>query len=192
MDKLLREILTPAIFAFIIGTAFLVIVSRKALAHPGSHGFYRFFAWEILLVQLVLNVNRWFQDPFSPYQLVSWALLCISLIPLGLGGYAYFKRAKPQTRNNAEKHLFAFERTSELVTTGVYAYIRHPMYSSMLYLTWGIFFKLPDWLGLALAAGATAFLIATARADERECVRYFGSAYEEYITKTARFIPYLF
>ena len=52
------------------------------------------------------------------------------------------------------------------MTSGIYRYIRHPLYSSLFLLTWGIFFKAPGWLGLVLALAASAFLVATARADE--------------------------
>ncbi len=45
------------------------------MRHPGSHGFYRFFAWELLLALFVLNVRKWFYRPFTPHQLVSWLLL---------------------------------------------------------------------------------------------------------------------
>jgi len=86
----------------------------------------------------------------------------------------------------------AFEKTTELVKEGAYHYIRHPLYSSLLFLAWGMFFKSP-FVGSAIAAiTATAFLVATARADEAECVRYFGPPYEAYMKQTKMFIPFLF
>jgi protein-S-isoprenylcysteine O-methyltransferase Ste14 len=39
---------------------------------------------------------------------------------------------------------------------------------------------------------ATGFLVLTARADEAECVKFFGTAYEDYMKKSKRFIPFLF
>jgi protein-S-isoprenylcysteine O-methyltransferase Ste14 len=39
---------------------------------------------------------------------------------------------------------------------------------------------------------ATLFLIATAKADERECIRFFGVSYQEYMKRTKMFIPYIF
>jgi protein-S-isoprenylcysteine O-methyltransferase Ste14 len=88
--------------------------------------------------------------------------------------------------------LYAFEKTTALVTTGIYAYIRHPLYSSLLLLTWGIFFKVLSFPGTALTLVATTFLIATAQIDEQECIRFFGNEYQEYMQKTKRFIPFLF
>jgi protein-S-isoprenylcysteine O-methyltransferase Ste14 len=88
--------------------------------------------------------------------------------------------------------LVAFEKTTALVTTGAYSYIRHPLYSSLLFLAWGIFFKDPSWLGGLLALGATLFLVATARVEEAENLRFFGEAYREYMKQTGMFVPFLF
>jgi len=43
--------------------------------------------------------------------------------------------------NRDNKALYQFEKTSELIDTGIFKYIRHPLYSSLLFLTWGIFLK---------------------------------------------------
>jgi protein-S-isoprenylcysteine O-methyltransferase Ste14 len=88
--------------------------------------------------------------------------------------------------------LDAFEKTTTLVTTGVYCYIRHPLYSSLLFLAWGIFFKTPSWLGGLLALTATLCLAATARVEEAENLRFFGDAYRKYMKQTKMFIPFLF
>ena len=94
-------------------------------------------------------------------------------------------------QRQAEPQLLAFEKTTTLVNTGIYHYIRHPLYSSLLFLAWGIFFKVPTWLGALLALAATLFLFATAKADEAECIRFFGPAYETYMKQTKRFVPFL-
>jgi protein-S-isoprenylcysteine O-methyltransferase Ste14 len=178
--------------AFVGLSGVLAYLSRASLRVPGSHGFYRFFAWECILALFLLNVKVWFQKPFSWYQLLSWVLLVVSLVPLVFGVRTLVARGKPVAQRESEPQLLAFEKTSTLVTTGIYGYIRHPLYSSLLFLTWGIFFKAPAWLGGSLALASTAFLYATARADEAECVRFFGSAYQAYMRRTKRFVPYLF
>ena len=45
------------IFLFASGTAALLYVSRGPLSQPGSHGFYRFFAWECMLVLIIVNLS---------------------------------------------------------------------------------------------------------------------------------------
>jgi protein-S-isoprenylcysteine O-methyltransferase Ste14 len=116
----------------------------------------------------------------------------VCTIVLIVGVRALTSRGKPVAQRDAEPQLLAFEKTSTLVTSGIYHYIRHPLYSSLFFLTWGIFFKALAWPGLVLALAATLLLIATARADEAECLRFFGSAYRAYMTHTKRFVPFLF
>ncbi len=170
----------------------IIIISWKSLRHPRSHGFYRFFAWEAILALFLLNVRYWFYKPFSWNQLIAWILLIVCLIPLAFGVHSLRTRGKPTAQRESDPSLLAFEKTTALVTSGIYHYIRHPLYSSLFLLTWGIFFKLPSLLGIALAIIATVFLISTAKADEAECTSFFGAEYTEYMKSTKMFVPYVF
>jgi protein-S-isoprenylcysteine O-methyltransferase Ste14 len=180
------------LIAFAVISAGLVYISRASLRAPRSHGFYRFFAWEFIAALFLFNVDVWFLDPFSWHQLASWFLLLVSFVPLVLGIRSLRARGKPVAHRAAEPQLMAFEKTSTLVTTGIYHYIRHPLYSSLLLLAWGLFFKAPTWQGTILVLGATLFLVATAKADEAECIRFFGTPYQDYMERTKRFVPFVF
>ena len=48
---------------FLLGSAGIVFFSRYSLLQPRSHGFSRFFAWELLLGIFLLNADGWFRDP---------------------------------------------------------------------------------------------------------------------------------
>jgi len=176
---------------FLLGSAALVFVSRKPLRNLSAHGFYRFFAWEILLTMFVLNMRTWFQNPFAWYQLISWILLITSAV-LVILGVRLLRQIGKQDAGRNDASLYAFEKTSRLVTVGLYRYIRHPLYSSLFFLGWGIFFKSPTWLDAGLAVLCTFFLVATARMEEIENIEYFGNEYAEYMKRTKMFIPYVF
>ena len=177
---------------FVVASSVLVYISRGSLRVPRSHGFYRFFAWEFILALFLLNIEVWFQNAGSWYQIVTWFLLCVSIVPLVFGIRSLKSLGKPTEQREGEPQLLSFEKTSTLVTTGIYRYIRHPLYSSLLLLAWGIFFKAPSGLGMVPAVGATVFLVLTARADETECIRFFCTEYQEYMNQTKMFIPYVF
>ncbi len=177
--------------AFVLVSAFLVYVSRRALFQPHSHGFFRFFAWECILALIVLNAPRWGTDPFSALQLVSWLFLLLSIF-LVVHGVRLLKLVGKPDQTRPDSALLAFERTSRLVTVGAYRYIRHPLYSSLLFLAWGAFFKDPSPAGVSLALAASVFLLLTAKQDESECLLYFGDAYRTYMKGTRRFVPFLF
>jgi len=179
---------------FVVASTGILYTSRRALAARGSHGFYRFFAWEAIAALVALNLPVWLRDPFSPAQLLSWLLL-IGSAYLVLDAVRLLRTAGhaagvgPAREDPAN---YAFENTSRLVRVGVYRLIRHPMYASLLYLAWGVYLKRPaSWPGIALALAASIGLWLTARADEEECRRTFGSEYVEYMRHTRRFIPYL-
>ena len=106
----------------------------------------------------------------------------ISIIPVVAGISLLHSAGKPEGN---------FEATTQLVTRGIYRFIRHPLYASLLYLTWGILFKSPSLLKGCLAAIATAFLHTTARADEIEYLVKFGQTYSGYMKTTKWFIPFI-
>ena len=179
-------------FVFAIGSVFLVYVSRKTLFRAHSHGSYRFFAWECILALVVLNFPHWTTNPLSPHQLISWLFLLISIF-LVIHGVRLLKLVGKPDENRPDTELLSFEKTTTLVTVGAYKYIRHPLYSSLLFLAWGVFFKQPASLpGLLLALTASFFLLLTAKSDESECLLHFGEAYKAYMLGTKRFIPFLF
>jgi protein-S-isoprenylcysteine O-methyltransferase Ste14 len=179
------------IIGFIAGSAFFIYVSRHMLVRPQVHGFYRFFAWECILALILLNLPVWGDDPWSLTQLVSWSFLLISLYLAAVGVYLLNVVGKPDPARPAVD-LLEFEKTSRLVTVGVYKYIRHPLYASLIFLAWGAFLKHVAWPGLLLVLAATFFLFLTAKKDETECLQYFGDAYQTYMRRTKMFIPYLY
>jgi protein-S-isoprenylcysteine O-methyltransferase Ste14 len=182
---------TWKVIVFLLGTLGLLYISRQSLAKPRSHGFYRFFAWELILALLLLNVTHWGENWLAWYQIISWILLVASLVPLVSGARALSSKGQPDARERADPELLGFERTTQLVTDGIYRYIRHPLYSSLFILDWGIFFKRPSWIGCWLALCAALLVVATARADEAECIETFGPRYRQYMQHTRMFIPYV-
>jgi len=79
----------------------------------------------------------------------------------------------------------------ELVRSGPYAVVRHPIYTGILLAVIGAVVANDRWSAvLALALMAAAFLrkIAT---EERFMAEAFGPAYAEYRRATARLVPYL-
>lgn len=180
------------LIVFGVGTIILIYVSRASLRVSRSHGFFRFFVWECILALFLINVDFWFQNPSSWHQVISWVLLFSSLVPLIFGVYTLRSQGKPVKNRANDSALYGFEKTSQLVTTGIYQYIRHPLYSSLLLLAWGIFFKQPGWISGPLIVAATFLLVATAKADENECTQFFGESYLEYMQHSKRFIPFVF
>jgi protein-S-isoprenylcysteine O-methyltransferase Ste14 len=168
--------------AFAIVSVGIIFVSWQHLRKLRSHGFFRFFAFELILVLFLLNADYWVREPFSAFQIVSWVLLAISFIMVVDGFYLLRTAGNPRG---------GIDNTTILVKRGVYKYIRHPLYSSLLFLSWGVFLKNPSFVSTALVVVVSAFLIATAKAEEKENVKKFGTDYVAYMKTTKMFIPFL-
>lgn len=80
----------------------------------------------------------------------------------------------------------------ELITSGPYSLVRHPIYTGMLVAFAGTAIARGD------AQGILAFLIAAVtlwlklRFEERGMRRQFGGAYEAYVCRVRALIPFLF
>jgi protein-S-isoprenylcysteine O-methyltransferase Ste14 len=176
---------------FLIVSAGIVYISRRSLLTWRSHGFFRFFAFEAILILILLNAGFWFRDPFSVRQIASWLLLFASLL-LAIHAFTLLRRmGKPDRGINDSKRL-GVEKTTCLVTTGAYRYIRHPLYTSLLFFSLGAFLKQPSLFAAMLAGITTVALYATARVEERENLDNFDAEYAEYMQRTKMFFPWLF
>ena len=183
------------VLIFIMLSSALAYISRASLKAPRCHGFYRFFAWEFILALLFLNFvgfQQWFDDPMSVHQLISWILLITCIVPGVYGIHLMRTRGRPDPQRPHDAYLVWIEKTTQLVTTGAFKYIRHPLYCSLLLLAWGVFFKRPSWVAGCLVLGATFFLLATAKVEEVENIRHFGTRYREYMQHSKMFIPFVF
>jgi protein-S-isoprenylcysteine O-methyltransferase Ste14 len=79
-----------------------------------------------------------------------------------------------------------------LVTTGIYRFIRHPMYSSFFLLAVAQLMLLPNWFAGATGLIGVGMLYAfRIRQEERMMMERFGAEYRDYIAHTARLIPWL-
>lgn len=182
--------LTLKVLIFIVATVIIAFISRKSLINIHSHGFFRFFAWEFILILFLLNLEFWFIEPFSLNQIISWVFL-ISSTFFVVEGYRLLHSKGNPDELRPEKHLYKIEKTTKLVTEGIYRYIRHPLYGSLLFLAWGIFFKSFSTIGFFLVIGTSLSLTLTAKIEEKENCNYFRDEYGSYIQRTKMFIPYI-
>ncbi len=187
----LQEIELVKIILFSTISVFIILVSFRNIFNFRSHGFYRFLSWECIAWLFASSYNIWFREPFSFIQILSWIFLTVSTIFVAAGVYSIFKRGKPGS-DREDNTLYKFEKTQKLVTSGIFKYIRHPLYSSLVFLTWGILLKNPIPELFIISLLSTIFLFITARFDEKECIGFFGDKYMDYMKSSKRFIPFIF
>lgn len=79
------------------------------------------------------------------------------------------------------------ERPSQLVTHGLYRWIRHPLYTGGLLFIWLTPVMTRNTLIVTIAA--TSYILIGALFEERKLEREFGAAYRQYKAATPMLIP---
>lgn len=138
-----------------------------------------------------MNIDFWFSNPFGTFQLIAWFLLFLSIYP-GIAGFLMLRKFGESSEKINSDTDYKFEKTTKLVVAGIYKYIRHPMYASLLYLCWGIYFKQTGLIQFLLAVMISVFLFLTAKVEEKENLDKFGDEYLDYIKRSKMFVHYIF
>lgn len=127
---------------------------------------------------------------FADYGFNAWqAWLGVPVLGAGL---LLFRLTHKQLGRNWSITLETREK-HKLVTHGLYAHVRHPMYSSFFLLASGQAFLLQNWVAgpIGLATVALLFFIRVGR-EERLMIDTFGDEYRQYSKTTARVVPWIY
>ena len=137
----------------------------------------------------IINVFSTVLD-FADYALPNW---------LGWAGIVLFAFAiwlLWRSHHDLGRHwtvTVALRFEHELITGGVYKYMRHPMYSA--HLLWAIaqIMILHNWIaGYSFLIAQIPFYVIRIKNEEAMMIEQFGADYEAYMKKTGRLIPKLF
>lgn len=117
---------------------------------------------------------------FFGSQYLMYILLVISAC-IGLISLAQFFRSKTTVDPTAP------EKTTNLVTSGVYKFSRNPMYLGMLLILLAFGLWLGNAFNMLIVAGFVGYMNKFQIALEEEALnKIFGSAYKQYCTLTRR------
>jgi protein-S-isoprenylcysteine O-methyltransferase Ste14 len=103
-----------------------------------------------------------------------------------------FYRTHQELGHNWSVSLDLRERHT-LVTTGIYALVRHPMYTGFWLMALGQALLLPNWIaGPAGLVGFGILFFGRVRREEQMMITAFGDEYRDYMRRTARIIPWFY
>jgi protein-S-isoprenylcysteine O-methyltransferase Ste14 len=139
-------------------------------------------AFFLPLVWVAAPVFAFADYPLHPVPLLA-GTLCLAV------GLWLFQRSHVDLGTNWSLTLEVRE-AHQLVTHGVYRWVRHPMYLALLIYSAGQALALPNWLVGPSYGAAMALLIALRLGPEERMMREeFGKEYEAYMLKTKRLVP---
>lgn len=84
------------------------------------------------------------------------------------------------------------QKSHQLISTDLYRYIRHPIYSGVIIQALGFSLVFRSWIGLAAMIPVVAFFLLRIKDEEAVLQSEFGSEWEAYCERSWRLIPYLY
>ncbi|MCA6074404.1 methyltransferase family protein [Fulvivirga sedimenti] len=156
---------------------------------PGSARNYRllYSAFSTVALLLLLFYNAWIGGDrlFGRSDFLKY----ISLFLAG-GGVLIINAA---FRNYSARAFLGLteEPDQGLVTSGINAWVRHPLYSGTILITLGFFLFDPRAATLISVACVWIYLLIGIRLEERKLILRYGKAYEKYREEVAAIIPFL-
>jgi protein-S-isoprenylcysteine O-methyltransferase Ste14 len=138
-----------------------------------------------LLIRMVAGHAVFGDYPLSPLQ--AWSGVALMLAALAL-----FYATHRQLGRNWSVTLDT-RKTHKLVAEGVYARVRHPMYSAFWLLALAQAALIPNWIGgLSGVVGWGVLFFLRVGREERLMIETFGEDYRVYMQRTARVVPWLY
>ncbi len=77
----------------------------------------------------------------------------------------------------------------DIVTDGIYRYVRHPQYLGLIVITVGLLIQWPTIITLAMWPVLVVMYYRLAKKEEKEAIEAFRERYEEYERQTPMFLP---
>ncbi len=156
---------------------------------------YNFFAGLSFLPALALFV--WLPDRPLYRVPLPWAGLMVAGQALAVAALvAGFLQSDPaeflglrQIAGGCQRNDPLAARGGELIVSGLYRYVRHPLYTAGLVFIWLLPVMTVNLLALNLAL--TVYILAGAFFEERKLIAEFGDQYLRYQAQTPMLIPFL-
>jgi protein-S-isoprenylcysteine O-methyltransferase Ste14 len=120
-----------------------------------------------------------------PMMLLRWLAAGVGLACLGLSIHCWRRMGRNW------RMAIAPDQQTELVTTGLYRLVRHPIYALSILLMACTVVVVPTLPVAAMAMVHIGLMLTKARNEERFLVGRHGPAYQQYMRRTGRFVPRL-
>ena len=94
--------------------------------------------------------------------------------------------------NWTESYDYQIKKKHELVTTGIYSKVRHPIYGGLWLTLTGALMVSETYLFVPISLISIIFLKSFAKREEKILIEYFGDRYLNYQKKSKLLLPFLY
>ncbi|HEX4924534.1 MAG TPA: protein-S-isoprenylcysteine O-methyltransferase [Bdellovibrionales bacterium] len=146
-----------------------------------------FMSVSLILLPLMALFTSWL-DAFDFRE--SPALIAGGAVLLAAGLYVFWVSHRDLGENWSV--TLELKEGHSLVTNGIYAKIRHPMYLAIWLCSLGQALVIPNWVGGAaiVLIWGVLYFVRIGR-EEKMMAEKFGPAYTAYMSRTKRLLPYV-
>jgi protein-S-isoprenylcysteine O-methyltransferase Ste14 len=140
----------------------------------------------VLLLLVPHLPPHWLEESFVAPGLVPYAVGIVVTV----AGLAFSVWARVYLGRNWSATV-TIKQDHELVRSGPYALVRHPIYSGILLALLGTAVAIGEWRGLLALAAITIGFVIKMQAEERFMDENFGEQYARYQREVAALIPFI-
>lgn len=129
--------------------------------------------WEWIIHSGTIEINFWF-------------------LPLMIWGFLQYRLCGKYRMNRGGGGPGPQIPADQLVSSGLYAYTRNPMYLGHIIFLSGLTLTLRSWLAAVITLGVAVWFHFRVLADERQLAVKLGAPYVAYTKSVKRWVPGLF
>lgn len=116
----------------------------------------------------------------------------IGFVLVVLGFIQAMMARKTLSDNWTESYEYQIKKDHELITKGVYQYVRHPIYGGLILMPTGALLVSGSYTFIAVLIIMIIAAEIFARREEKLLIKHFGKKYIEYMKTTKKFIPFVY
>ena len=199
MNDVPATVLTATIWAYWFGVGVMVVRARRRTRKLGGlipeQGRERLMwvVWVPLVAAWMLLPTLSLSRTRGPLALPAFAITPAASVLRGLAALLALAclalTIECWKRMGSNWSMGIVERKTELVTSGLFRFVRHPIYALSVALMFASLVILPTLPMLIVAVLHIVLMNLKARNEERYLLATHGEAYQRYLDRTGRFLP---
>jgi protein-S-isoprenylcysteine O-methyltransferase Ste14 len=159
---------------------------KKGAQVVGRGLFHAVYVSMFLLTLLLPYADRRGLLTFPDREALRWAGLALSVLGAGV------RVAGAWSLGRQFSSYVTLQENHQLVQTGLYKRVRHPMYLGLLMSMAGLPLVFRSWLVIPIWGLTLVFVLLRMGQEERLLAEHFGSEFESYRRRTWRLLPYVY
>jgi len=169
---------------FIVWFVLAIALGQRSGRHSSRAWLVRLAVVAVLVIAAyLLTRGRPLPVPAEPAQGVAIAGVVLCVAGLAFALWARITMGRQWAMPSSERD------ESDLVSTGPFAFVRHPIYAGLIAMMLGGALNFPGAYAEVLTAIVS--LVVLARKEEREMAQRLPGVYPSYMQRTKRFLPFV-